>query len=197
MNYLAHIFLSGRNPDILFGNLLEDFTKGNIDHPRNSHLNSDVKKGLLLHRNIDTFMDAHLLVRDCKVLFYPQFGKYSPIILDVIFDYFLAKNWSIYSSEDFLDFENRVEMDLSAKIPEMPVEMRKMVESMINHHWLRNYARVEGIEKAFQNLNHKIAHKVNLVEAIPITFKNEDFINEKFNSFMPQMIELCNEIIEK
>ena len=46
MNYLAHLFLSGKNDGIIVGNILEDFISGHIEHPKNAYIPEDIKLGL-------------------------------------------------------------------------------------------------------------------------------------------------------
>ena len=55
MNYLAHACLSFGNEDILVGNMISDFIKGKkkFDYP------VAIQNGIMLHRMIDTFTDAH------------------------------------------------------------------------------------------------------------------------------------------
>ena len=55
MNYLGHLVLSGDSEDVLFGNFISDAIKGS------SYKNwtISIQKGILLHRNIDTWTDSH------------------------------------------------------------------------------------------------------------------------------------------
>ena len=55
MNYLAHIYLSGDNDLVTVGNFIADGIKGKSykKYPK------EIQTGVLLHRNIDTFTDAH------------------------------------------------------------------------------------------------------------------------------------------
>ncbi len=59
MNYLAHLFLSGNNDLLKIGNFMADGIRGN------DYLNfpEEVKNGIILHRHIDTFTDAHPMYR--------------------------------------------------------------------------------------------------------------------------------------
>ena len=59
MNYLAHLFLSRESPEAMTGGLLGDFVKGAVG-PQYSPA---VRAGILLHRDIDRFTDAHPTVR--------------------------------------------------------------------------------------------------------------------------------------
>ena len=55
MNFLAHIYLSDNNDLIKIGNFMADGIRGNdyLDYPE------EIKKGIILHRDIDTFTDAN------------------------------------------------------------------------------------------------------------------------------------------
>ena len=59
MNYLAHILLSGDNPEIIIGNFMADSIKGK----QYKIYPEQVQIGVLLHRHIDTFTDNHHIVR--------------------------------------------------------------------------------------------------------------------------------------
>lgn len=57
MNFLAHLFLGRDTDDLLVGSYLGDFVKGEI----NGELPTDITRGILLHRHIDSFTDRHPL----------------------------------------------------------------------------------------------------------------------------------------
>ena len=85
MNYLAHLYLSGNNADLLLGNFIADHLKG---ADRKRIYPEAIKRGIALHRRIDTFTDAHPVVAESKVRVREQFGKYAPVIVDVFYDHF-------------------------------------------------------------------------------------------------------------
>jgi acyl carrier protein phosphodiesterase len=58
----------------------------------------DVQKGIILHRAIDTFTDAHPFLDKAKKL-HSRYHHYAGVIVDVFYDHFLAKNWVTYSNE--------------------------------------------------------------------------------------------------
>ena len=65
MNYLAHSYLSFNQPEILVGNMISDFVKGKkkFTYP------SDIQNGIVLHRAIDEFTDAHPATKKQKSFF--------------------------------------------------------------------------------------------------------------------------------
>ncbi len=193
MNYLAHIFLSGKNHEIIVGNILEDYVSGNIDHERNNHLSINIKKGLELHRIIDTFTDSHEVVKCAKNYFYEDFGKFAPIIVDVLFDHYIIKYWDKFSKEKFEDFRPRVYSALSDFQEIQPEKMKEIVKSMINHDWLKNYSERWGLEKAFLGLNMKInKSEIDLIKSLDVFYENYEGIGDCFLDFFPLLQERCN-----
>ena len=87
MNYLAHLYLSGDSEQLLVGNFIGDYVKGN----KYRSYSDEIAKGILLHRYIDSFTDQHIKHRAAKLYFKEEFGHYSGIIIDFIYDHFLAK----------------------------------------------------------------------------------------------------------
>ena len=82
MNYLAHTFLSGTDDEIIVGNFIGDYVKG-----RDYNLYSPaVKKGILLHRRIDSYTDKHKIVHQSMSYFAPRYHKYAGIIIDILYD---------------------------------------------------------------------------------------------------------------
>ena len=94
MNYLAHSFLSFNQTDLIIGNFIADSIQGN----KFEGLTNGIIKGIHLHRKIDSFTDSHPIYLTSKHRFSKDFGKYSGILMDMIYDHYLAKNFSLYST---------------------------------------------------------------------------------------------------
>jgi acyl carrier protein phosphodiesterase len=197
MNYLAHLYLSGTNPEIIIGNMIEDFITGNIDHPRNNFLTPLMKTGVRMHREIDTLTDTHQLIKDCKSIFYSGFGKYSPIITDVICDHFIVKHWDKFTAEPFDEFRPRVYAALVQHRDLQPLQMQQMVDSMIKHDWLIGYGEMWGLERSFMNLNRRIGkEEVDLTLCLPLFESNYVFLEEKFVDFVYLVSSFCAEFLK-
>ncbi|MEX0290603.1 MAG: DUF479 domain-containing protein, partial [Flavobacteriaceae bacterium] len=93
MNFLAHIYLSFGDDEITIGNFIADSIRGK----KYKHLPERVQKGVILHRAIDTFTDAHPTVRQSSKRLHENYSHYSRVIVDIFYDHFLAKNWKNYS----------------------------------------------------------------------------------------------------
>ncbi|MEM6697160.1 MAG: hypothetical protein AAF599_02100 [Bacteroidota bacterium] len=83
MNYLAHLFLSCEDEELLIGNFIADFVKNRY----REELSPRVLEGIQLHRVIDSFTDRHPVVVQTTRLLHPKHHKYSPVLMDVFFDY--------------------------------------------------------------------------------------------------------------
>lgn len=191
MNFLAHLFLSGDNEEILVGNLLEDYVVGRIEHPRNQHFSENIKNGILLHRLIDTFMDTHPITSICKSVLYQHYHKYASVVIDIYFDHYLAKHWYSYSTEPFEDFRKRVHQSFLNHWEVLPEKMKPMIESMIKYDWLKNYGEFWGIERALSGVAKRAAFHSNMEQALSDLKVHYDFFDENFKVFFPQMIEQC------
>ena len=108
MNYLAHLHLSNNDKNLIIGNYIADDVKGK------AYLNFplEIQKGIILHRKIDDFTDSHKVVGNSKNLIRHHQNKFTPVVMDVFYDYFLAKNWEEYSTVDLLSFTTNIYKDI-------------------------------------------------------------------------------------
>ncbi len=93
MNYLAHLYLSGSNEDVLVGNYIADGIKGEDK----SNYKPGVIKGVQLHKKIDDFTDTHPIFKTSAKRLTENYGHYAWVIVDIYYDHFLANNWNKYT----------------------------------------------------------------------------------------------------
>ena len=185
MNFLAHLYLSFDDPDIMIGNFIADMIK-NKDVPTFS---IGVQKGIALHRKIDSYTDVHPKVKEGTKLMQPYHSKYSPVIVDIFYDYLLSKNWEKYSKESLDDFAKRTYKILQSRMDEMPPNLKKRLPSMIAHDWLQGYSKEQGLRYTFERLKSRLSKPEQLDNVVENLFRHEDSLNEGFNIFFPEMIE--------
>lgn len=141
MNYLAHIFLSGNDDEIIIGNFIGDYVKGkdyNLYSP-------NVKKGILLHRRIDSFTDRHKIVHQSMSYFAPRYHKYAGIIIDILYDHFLVVNWARFSPQLLEDFKDNLFDCLKYNYNILPDRVQFFLPSFIKNDWINIYRSIEGI----------------------------------------------------
>jgi acyl carrier protein phosphodiesterase len=123
----------------------------------NQHLalDSEIQKGIVLHRAIDTFTDAHPLFRKCTKRLHPKYHHYAGVIVDVFFDHFLAKNWKTYSEEPLEDFVTNFYTSLTIYETHLTAKAKMMQPYMIKQNWLMSYQSIEGIEKILTQMDRR------------------------------------------
>jgi acyl carrier protein phosphodiesterase len=161
MNYLAHAYLSFGNTDILLGNMMSDFVKGK----RKFYYDAAIQKGIMLHRSIDSFTDAHQITRKAKQYFKPAVGLYAGAFVDVVYDHFLAINDAHWQQQSLRSFSNTVYNTLTERIDTLPENFQQMLPYMKTYDWLYNYQFRWGIEKSFEGVTRRAVYLNNSVAA--------------------------------
>ena len=151
MNYLAHIFLSGENPNIMIGNFMADSIKGS----KYTSYTPEIQKGILLHRQIDTATDAHPSFRHSTKRLHKKYGHFSGIVVDIFYDHFLAKNWSNYSNIPLEDYIQEFYKLLRKNTEILPENIQKMTPIMMKGNWLLSYADLDGIDRVLGGMNRR------------------------------------------
>lgn len=160
MNFLAHIYLSGEDEGITIGNFIADGIKGK----QYKKYPLQIQKGILLHRGIDSFTDQHPTVRQSTKRLHENYGHYSGVIVDILYDHFLAKNWKNYHSQPLDEYVGEFYEILRKYFEILPTRIQRMMPYMIADNWLLSYATVEGISNILTQMNRRTKErsKMNL-----------------------------------
>lgn len=191
MNFLAHIYLSGENDKITAGNFLADGVKGN----NYNDFEPEIRKGILLHRFIDNFTDHHPLVIEAKQFFVKEFDKYSGVLIDIFFDYFLAKNFDIYSDLTLQEFASKKYKMLDRYKPLFPLKAQQFYEYMVKYNILEAYSSYEGIEKVLRGMTGRIKNKSILYNALPTFYAKETELKAIFTPFFNDIKAHCTDFV--
>lgn len=183
MNFLAHIYLSNNIPLVSIGNFIADGIKGSEykSFPR------DIQIGILLHREIDTFTDAHPTVRQSTKRLHQNYSHYSGVIVDILYDHFLAKNWNRYSKVPLEFFVSNFYDLLEDHFELLPKRIQHMIPYMIADNWLLNYANIEGIQKVLDGMNRRTKNLSGMNNATYelITYYSE--FEQEFTEFFKEL----------
>lgn len=193
MNFLAHIYLSGENDKITIGNFMADSIRGKSykKYP------IDIQKGILLHREIDTFTDAHPIVRQSTKRLHKNYGHYSGVIVDILYDHFLAKNWEDYSTTPLTVYTESFYNVLEDAFEILPLRIQKLMPFMIADNWLLNYSKMEGIQRVLDGMNRRTKYKSKMNEATNELKKHYTEFEEEFTLFFEELIIFSkNKLIE-
>lgn len=192
MNYLAHLYLSGNNANIILGNFLGDSLKGK----EYLSYNKNVQKGVFLHRFIDSFTDAHPLPREGILRLRPKYRKYAGVVVDIFYDHFLAINWHKYHKISLMDFADQMHEILSHRYFDMPTKAKKLVPFLIQSRRLVTYESFDGIEQTLRIMSIHTSLPDETLLAMDILYRKYNDFNEEFNSFFQEIISNIHEKFE-
>lgn len=189
MNFLAHLYLSQNNTNIMIGNFIADHIRGN----NYEGFSKEIQQGIFLHREIDTFTDAHKIVRKSKRRLHKRYRHYDGVIIDIFYDYFLAKNWATYSAIP-LDVYTKSVYHLFDKISlDLPKKSQQFIKYMIEYDILFNYQFKEGIAKVLNGMNHRTKGKSQMNLATEDLSILEAELEADFTIFFEDLVVFTNQ----
>jgi acyl carrier protein phosphodiesterase len=152
----------------------------------------EVKKGIILHRHIDTFTDANPIYRKSKHRLHEKYGHYSGVIMDIVYDHFLAKNWSTYSNEKLEDYAATFYKSLQDNYKILTPKTQNLLPYMIERNWLVRYETIAGLEMILFQMDYRTKHRVNMQEAVVELQKYYTEFEEEFRLFFEELITFTN-----
>lgn len=179
MNILAHLYLSNGINDIMLGNFIGDFVKGN----KYQNYPELVQKGILLHRNIDTYTDKHPIHKLSRDRFRPRFGLYSGVVVDVLYDHFLANLWNNYTSEPLNEFAQKAYDYISMNEILLPTKLKTITPYMIRHNWILLYKSLIGLERVFKGMARNTSLPNEYKYALDVIQTDYDKLENEFTIF--------------
>ncbi len=186
MNYLAHAYLSDGTPESLVGNLMADFLKGRIP----DDLPVGVRCGVLLHRRVDAFTDAHPVTARTRARLRPRWGKLSGVLADMFYDHLLAADWERYSPDQSLRvFADGVYDSLATQTVVMPDRMRIVMGKIAERDGFVYYSEIDGLREALARMSRRLKRaRVALDEAADDLVREYDAFADDFHAFFPDLI---------
>ncbi|NQU53778.1 MAG: DUF479 domain-containing protein [Bacteroidetes bacterium] len=184
MNFLAHIYLSGKNEKLMVGNFIGDYVKGK----KYEDFHTTIKDGILLHRQIDSFTDNHYNFREAKKLLVPVYGLYSGIVIDLFYDHFLAKSWNNHSNVTLRQFTKWTHAVLLSNFFHLPKRVQGFLPFLIQNRRLESYATPNGIQKSLEIMSRYTSLPEHSKKAMEIMDSNQQFFEDNFGVFIKDMV---------
>ena len=153
----------------------------------------DLRKGILLHRSIDSFTDMHPIYRQSKRRLHEKYGHYSGVIMDIFYDHYLAKNWDFYCEEKLEDYVDNFYQLLKNNIDLLTEKVKKMIPYMIAQNWLLSYTTIEGLQMIMIQMNHRTKNRVQMQESIVELKEFYSEFDEEFSLFFEDLRKHCKE----
>ncbi len=192
MNFLAHTYLSGCNEEIVVGNFMGDYVKGK----NYIYLPELIKKGVLIHRDIDYFTDTHPVTRRSKRRLVEKYDKYSGVIIDIFYDHFLASLWSSYCDIPLKDYVDKVYDLLKRNYKALPTGIKVWFPTFLENNWMLAYQHIEGIELVLDRMSANTSLPDHTEFAIKVLRRDYELFTNDFNEFFPEIIDFIEEKYE-
>ncbi len=188
MNFLAHQHLSYPYRSEMVGNFMGDYVKGK----GYQNYDKEIAQGIILHRHIDTFTDTHAVLKCCKKPFLETYGLYAGVIVDMVFDYLLAKNWHLYCDLTLDVFAEQVYANLFENYKILPHRIQEFLPKMKAAQRLQSYATLSGITEAIRLMSRYTSLPDHTLLFREILMTNEQLLETYFFSFYDEMQHFVN-----
>lgn len=185
MNFLGHLLLSHGDADVMLGNFLGDF----VVRRDYGVYSQQVRRGFELHLHIDSFTDRHSVVARSKSIFSEDFGRYSSVIVDVVYDHFIAIDWALYHTQELDDFADTVYERLLMREDVLPDSVQRFLPYMVRDNWLVNYGTMEGLYRSLYGLSRRAQYNKELHTAVKHVEKSYSLLRNDVQEFIPEAME--------
>lgn len=194
MNFLGHCFLCQRHPHLIAGNLAGDSFKGHLTNFEN--LPKHILDGVKLHRFIDDFTDSSKSIIAVAHLFQKNdINKISFIACDILLDHYLAKNWSNYTSQYYLQFIQHIYTTVNKDLEILPRDFKFLYAKMVEYNWLEIYPQEAGIRKILHQYSTRLQFDNDLGKCMDIYLEHKSEIDSHFKTFLSSIIEATDKFI--
>lgn len=192
MNYLAHMYLSCSDEDLIIGNLLVDMM--NIKRLR--ELPEQYHKGFELHRLIDRYTDDHPYVKKATLKLREHHRKYAPVVIDIFYDYVLSLEWERYSGEDIQEFCNSIYIIIEKHLYNLPEDIVIRLKRMVASNFLMTCSSPSAIRKVFDIIDGRARFTNSFSMATDDLLEDYEYYRDNFFQFFPDMISQAGNYCE-
>jgi acyl carrier protein phosphodiesterase len=186
VNHLAHALVAHRAGGSIVGNLMGDFVKGD---PRD-RWEGALLEGILLHRRIDAFTDAHPAFARSRARVRPELRRWSGILVDIFYDHLLARRWGEFCDRPLRDFADGVYAALRREWDVLPERMTGFATYMIDTDLLVAYREEAGVARALAGLSRRARRAGPLRGATEELVRERAGLDADFAEIFPDLLRL-------
>jgi len=184
VNFLAHLFLSGDVSELLVGNLMGDFVKGRL----NGRFPPGIERGILLHREIDSFTGQNRHFLRSKRRLDQSFGHYRGVLVDLFYDHFLAAHWEDYADVPLSLFISDAWRVFCEHKELLPARLQHIMPFMFRD-WLPSYCDIGGIAEVLRRIScFRLKRANRLGEGAEALSRHYGGLYGDFRKFFPELL---------
>jgi len=190
VNTLAHLYLSGVDPDRLLGNFIGDSVRG----AELTTLPESVQRGVFLHRQIDRYTDRHPVFRELCALLRPHFHRYAPVVGDVFLDHFLARDWSSHHPQALDDYVDWVHETIGPGITDCPERSQRYFNYLVQTQTLKHYRTIDGINHTLGQMAKRARFNSRMDTGGAVLSAHYAAIESTFQAFFPELVAFAKSL---
>jgi len=195
MNWLAHVLLSEEKIDFQIGNFMADPYKAKPWE----NASEDLKNGMTIHKQIDSFTDRHEIFKKSKSRLKEK-GILKSIIIDLTYDYLLTKNWDKFCNIPLNQFKNDFYEEALQRGNHLPTRANTIIQNLVQKDLL-NFEGYEHLELSFKRLDRRLSEKLakrdNAISYLEIVKENIKDLEKDFLYFFPLLINEIQKNLDK
>jgi acyl carrier protein phosphodiesterase len=192
MNFLAHLFLSGPNGDVMLGNFIAD----SVTSIMKPGFSNEIQKGIRLHHAIDSFTDKHPVVQKSKERLRDPYRKYAPVIVDIFYDHILAREWEHFSKTPLRRFADNAYSFLGSQSAILPERSMHFFRYMQSTDALYNYSEISGIRRVMKGMASRASVGSGMENSPDALVQHYDAFREEFLLFFPELMEMSEAFLK-
>ncbi len=187
MNHLAHFRVAHPDPSLITGSFLGDFVKGRL----HGQFPAAVERGIRLHRAVDAFTDHHPVPKRSVDRFDRRFRRYGPIMVDVIYDHFLACSWTDFGPHTIGVFCDQIFAALGEQDVLLPEAARSFARRMAESRSLERYHHEAFIDRSLIAISHRLTRANPLADGFTEFGDHREALHDDFRDFFPELHAHC------
>lgn len=184
MNFLAHTLFAQGDAERIAGQFCGDFVRGS----NLSHYPKGIQQGIHRHRRIDAYTDQHPAVKACLNVFKPPVRRFAGIITDVVFDHYLARDWSNYSDIPIEQHVDDVHAALTEKRDLLPPDLQRFAVFLQRENVLLGNQSYAGVEITLERISRRSPKFAPMTQGAAIALSHEAEILAAFEAFFPELL---------
>jgi len=183
VNFLAHSLFGFDDSALIAGQFCGDFVRGSDL----SHLPAGIESGIRLHRFLDRFTDTHPALLPARQNMQSVPHRLAGIVVDVMFDHYLARHWSTISPLTLDEHALQVHTALADHQAHFPPGLLRFMAFIERDDILQNNINLPAIEQTLQ----RIASRSEKFQAIALPVDELHSLRDKlvmpFDAFLPDV----------
>lgn len=185
MNFLAHTMFAQHDPEVIVGQFLGDFIRGQSPED----YAEKIQQGITLHRRIDSYTDQHPVNLEARSCFTKPYRRFAGILTDVVYDHYLARTWATYSDITLEGHIKVVHEALEDQFETLPLDLQRFARFIIDRQVLASYRHFDAVDKALDRLARRSPRFFILAEAGQTIRDHDDQLSDCFARFYPDLIQ--------